>query len=149
MTNPSLLDLETELVNRLEALADSTLRVMPTPEDADEIKKPKTSRILVAFNGETFQPPNNRINPNAPLIQPYEIRFTLILQLRDLRSHQGALPLISQVRDLIVGWSPEVTGNPIYQASTEYISNTDGIWTFALTFVAPAVYVKRSTRGVA
>lgn len=149
MANVSLLDLEAELIERLEPLATSTLRVMPTPEDPDEIKRPKTSRVLVAFSGETFQPPGNRINRTASIIQPYEIRFTLILQIKDLRSHQGALPLISQIRDLLTGWSPEVTGHPIYQSATEYISNTDTLWTFALTFVAPAVYVKRSVPGVA
>lgn len=142
MANPSLLDLEAELVSRLSAVADNTLRVMPTPDDVEEVKRPKTSRVLVAFSGESLQPPRNKINRDAPITQSYEIKFTLILQLKNLRSHQGALPLINQLRDLLTGWSPSVTGFPIYQASTEFVSNTDGLWTFAMVFVAPAVYQK-------
>jgi hypothetical protein len=141
-----LLALEAELVQRLNPISSDLVRVVATPEDVNEIKTPRGSRVMVAFSGETFQPPANTVNQSAPIIQPYDIRFTVILQLRNLRSHQGALPLIEQIRHLLIGFCPQITGKPIYQTSTEFVSNEDSLWTFTMTLIAPAVYTTRPAR---
>lgn len=143
ITNLDLSGLEEELVERLQPLNQGTMRVAATPEDANELRSPKGDRALVAFRGLSLQQPANKINPQAPIIQPGEIRFVIVLQVKSLRSHQGALPLIQQVIDLLTGFCPELTGKPIYHTTTDFVSVDEGIWTWSLSFNAPMSYVKR------
>jgi hypothetical protein len=134
--------LETEIVDRLTSLNTGVVRVAATPEDASELRTPRGDRILVAFRGFALEAPENRINPHAQITQPGEIHFTIVIQVKDLRSHQGAFPLIRQILDLLTGFSPS-TGKPIYCTAADFVSNDENIWTWSMNFSAPTVYAKR------
>lgn len=142
-SNFDLLGLEAELVNRLDSLNQDTVRVMATPENEAELKAPRGDRILVAFRGISLQSPGNRINPQAQIVQEGDIRFAVILQVKDLRSHEGALPLIQKTIELLTGFCPEITGGAIYCTGADFTGLENNIWTWSLSFSAPVVYVKK------
>ncbi|MGA7934727.1 MAG: Gp37 family protein [Kovacikia sp.] len=133
--------IEDAIVKRLEPLNNSSVRVYPFPDNPQELKKPAGDRVLVGFRREVFSTPQSN-NPLAPIQQQRSLQFEVVLQLKNLRTHAGAYPVMARIRDLLSGSFPD-KNKPLYQTAGGFVDVTEGLWTYSMTFTLQTFYVKR------
>lgn len=133
-----LREIETALVDRLtQTLTRQGIRVKPFPEDLRELKQPVLSaQILTAYKQSTF-----RTLENTPFNYEQLLQFDINCQVKGLRTHTGAYPLLDEIRYLLAGWHcgmPEQK-RPAYFVVEKFVDVDDGVWSYNQTIVIPLV----------
>lgn len=137
-----LVELEEAIVQRLQSLQDNGVKIIGFPDNPSELGRPFPSgQILVGFKKESLGQPAAVVT-TAPIIQPWTIEFELSLQLKNLRSHSGAYPIMETIRDLLSGFRPPMVTRPIYQVQGGFVDLKDGIWFYSMIFACHTTYQK-------
>lgn len=123
--------IETAIVNRLKAQV-TDLPTYAFPDKPEDFKKLPFSKglILVSYSGSSFSEPTNL----DALIQERMLEFTLTLQIKDLRSHEGAYTYLEQIRAALSGYSPQNDRRVMYLADEGFIDMVQNVWFWGQTW---------------
>jgi hypothetical protein len=143
MVDELLIDqIEKAIIERLAPLKTQKLRVEGFPDNPDELGKPVViGQVLVGYRKDTFSKPPTFVE-SAPIIQDWMLSFELSLQLKNLRSHTGAYPIMGKIRNLLTGYKP-VVQKPLYQSEGGFVSIKDGVWYYSMVFSLNLQFVKK------
>jgi hypothetical protein len=136
-------EIEQAIINRLEPLIQQNLKVVGFPDNPKELGHPVgIGQILVGYKKEGLTVPQTFV-ASAPIIQDWVLSFELSLQLKNLRSHTGAYPVMGTIRNLLTGYKPPVIQKPLYQSEGGFVSVNEGIWYYSMIFSLKTQYVKK------
>lgn len=134
--------IENAIIARLQPELQA-VKVLPFPEDLSEFAKPVAGRhIYVGFQSESSDAPQ-QLNPDAQLNQVDTLSFELVFRIKNLRSHQGSLPILRQVRGLLTGFQPHPETKSLYQTRAGFVSLEQGFWIYSATYNVRSVFVHR------
>ena len=134
--------IETAIINRLQPELEG-VKVLPFPEDLSEFAKPIAGKHLyVGFQSESSDAPQ-QLNPDAQLNQLDTLIFELVFRIKNLRTHQGSLPILRQVRALLTGYNPHPQTKQLYQVRAGFVSLEKGYWIYSATYAVRSVFVQR------
>lgn len=135
-----LAEAEAAIVKRVEAiLTPFEVNIAPFPGESDSSPKPgRKGMILIGYKRSRF-----RITSMQPVTCEVIAEFELSLQLRDLRTHRGAYPLLDQVRYAITGLIP-LKGplSKCYPVQEGFIKTEDGIWYYTLVVAVAMMQIE-------
>jgi Gp37 protein len=140
-----LAEIEAAIVERLQPLQEQGIKVFAFPDNPNELGRPFTGgQILVGFKDENLSEPQGNVT-TAHIIQSQTLQFELSLQLKNLRSHTGALPVMDAVRDLLTGFKPPNVTHPMYQTKGGFVDldSKTGIWFYSMVFLCRRQYQKK------
>lgn len=125
-----LKEAEAAIIKRVEAiLTPFEVTIAPFPGDSDQQPKPgRKGMILIGYKRSRF-----RLTSTQPVTCEIIAEYELSIQLRDLRSHTGAYPLLDMMRYAITGLIP-LKGplSKCYPVQEGFIKVEDGIWYYTL-----------------
>lgn len=133
-----LQEIESALVRRLEtALAETDLqvKVRAFPEDLKEMKRAVlVGQVLLAYKRSTF-----RQIETDPLIDEQLLQFDITSTVRGLRTHEGAYPLLDEIRFLLSGWfsGSSAQKRPAYFSDERFVGVEECNWTYNQTLIVP------------
>ncbi len=116
--------IEAAIVARIESQVSLTVKAFPsTPDD---YKKLPFNRglVLVAYSGSDLSDPTNR----DEIVQQRAMEFSVTLQVRDLRGHEGAYSYLEQIRTALSGFSPMNDLNVMFMTSEALLSVVENVW---------------------
>ncbi|MBW4675966.1 MAG: Gp37 family protein [Desmonostoc geniculatum HA4340-LM1] len=135
-----LAEAEAAIVKRVEAiLAPFEVTIAPFPGDSDQQPKPgRKGMILIGYKRS-----RHRVTSIQPMTVEIIAEFELSLQLKDLRTHRGAYPLLDAVRYAITGLIP-LKGplSKCYPVQEGFIKAEDGIWYYALVVAVAMMQIE-------
>lgn len=146
-----LTETENLLHERLKVIeSELGYRVSLTPNDPDELRKPATDRIICGLQSRRLEKPSG-IGVDMPVRQSGEVTFEVVIQGRNLRSHQGVLQVIDRVSELLTGFYPNPNYRKgAYETRSGFVAVSKGLWTYSMSFAVPVVNTKlpeRRTNG--
>lgn len=123
--------IESAIVNKLEE-AITDLKVVAFPSAATDFKKLpfKNGLVLVAYAGSGFSEPSNR----DKIIQRRVMEFSITLQVRDLRGHQGAYDYLETIVEALTGFSPMSDKSVMFMTDEKLLQFADNNWVWAQTW---------------
>jgi Gp37 protein len=133
-----LQEIEAALVKKLEkslAGADLKIKVKAFPEDLRELKQPAiVGQVLLAYKRSTF-----RQLQLDPLIDEQLLQFDITSTVRGLRTHEGAYPLLDEIRFSIGGWysGSSAQKRPAYFSDERFVGVEERNWTYNQTLIVP------------
>ncbi|WP_016949767.1 Gp37 family protein [Anabaena sp. PCC 7108] len=144
MVDELLIDeIEKAIIERLEPLKAEKLRIEGFPDNPAELGKPVViGQILVGYRKESLSKPSTFV-ASAPIIQDWTLSFELSLQLKNLRSHTGAYPIMGKIRNLLTGYKPPAIQKPLYQSEGGFVSIKEGVWYYSMIFSVSLQFVKK------
>ncbi|MCC5644787.1 Gp37 family protein [Nostoc sp. CHAB 5824] len=135
-----LAEAEAAIVKRVEAiLAPFEVSIAPFPGDSDAQTKPgRKGQIFIGYKRSRFRPTSFQ-----PMTCEIIAEFELSLQLRDLRTHRGAYPLLDTVRYAVTGLIP-LKGplSKCYPVQEGFVKTEDGIWYYALVVAVAMMQIE-------
>ena len=135
-----LKEAEAAVVKRVEAiLAPFEVSIAPFPGDSDQQPKPgRKGMILIGYKRS-----RHRVTSIQPMTVEIIAEFELSLQLKDLRTHRGAYPLLDAVRYAITGLIP-LKGplSKCYPVQEGFIKAEDGIWYYAMVVAVAMMQIE-------
>ncbi|NDJ20962.1 hypothetical protein GS682_04745 [Nostoc sp. B(2019)] len=135
-----LAEAEAAIVKRVEAvLSPFEVTIAPFPGDSDQQPKPgRKGMILIGYKRS-----RHRVTSIQPMTIEVIAEFELSLQLKDLRTHRGAYPLLDTVRYAITGLIP-LKGplSKCYPVQEGFIKAEDGIWYYAMVVAVAMMQVE-------
>jgi hypothetical protein len=138
-----LAEIEEAIINRLQTLQDDGVRVIGFPDNANELGKPMgVGQVLVGFKKESLSSATGNVL-TAPIVQTHTLKFEISLQLKNLRSHSGAYPIMDRIRQLLTGFKPIELLKPMYQSEGGFIDIKEGIWYYSMIFDLQTYYTKK------
>jgi hypothetical protein len=140
-----LAEIEQAIVNQLlQPLQSDGVRVTGFPDNPNDLGRPVgIGQVLVGFKKESLSPVTSGVL-TAPIIQTHTFKFEVSLQLKNLRSHGGAYPLMDKIRSLLTGFKPlGEASKPMYQSEGGFVDLKEGIWYYSMIFDVPATYCKK------
>jgi hypothetical protein len=103
------------------------LQVLPFPDDPRNYKMDHPiGAVLVNYHGSHYREPVD----TEGLAQPRDAEWDLTIQVRNLRSHQGAYPVLEAIRQALQGWGKRVIGAKFRMGADEFVDAVHGIWTY-------------------
>jgi hypothetical protein len=84
----------------------------------------------VSYSGSSFSEPTHL----DALIQERMLEFTLTLQIKDLRSHEGAYAYLEQIRSALSGFSPQNDMRAMYLIEEGFIDMVKNVWFWGQTW---------------
>ncbi len=139
-----LAEIEETIIERLSPpLIEMGLRVAGFPDNPQELGRPMPSgQVLIGYKKDSLETPNT-FAQNASMIQKWVIEFEVSLQLKNLRSHIGAYPIMDSIKNLLTGFRPSVINQPLYQIQGGFVDMKDGIWYYSMVFGVRTNYIKK------
>ncbi len=135
-----LAEAEAAIVKRVEAiLAPFEVNISPFPGDSDQQPKPgRKGMILIGYKRS-----RHRVTSIQPMTIEIIAEFELSLQLKDLRTHRGAYPLLDAVRYAITGLIP-LKGplSKCYPVQEGFLKAEDGIWYYAMVVAVAMMQIE-------
>ena len=122
-------EIENSIVEKLEQdIKDSEVRAFP--DDAREFfPKHPVGSVLVQYASSSFTEPR-ALNS---ITQTRNLRFSVFVQRRNLRSHADVYGALDTVRKSLTGFSPP-GASKMYQVSERFHSEQSGIWIYEMVF---------------
>jgi hypothetical protein len=133
-----LQEIESALVRRLDQLLKSAklqAKVQAFPEDLKELRQPSVvGQVLVAYKRSTF-----RQIEQDPLVDEQLLQFDLTTTVRGLRTHEGAYPLLDEIRFALSGWrsGSSAQKRPAYFSDERFVGVEERNWTYNQTLIVP------------
>ncbi len=131
-----LLEVESALTNRLASeLTRTGVKILPIPDNLLALKQPvMAGQVLVAYKQSTF-----RQVTSEPLLYEQLLQFDINTQVKGLRSHTGAYPLLDEIRFLLAGWycGSSTQKRPAYFQSERFVDVDEGIWSYLQSLIVP------------
>lgn len=123
--------IEAAIIARLESqIADLPVRAFPSkPEDFKKLPFVK-GLVLVAYSGSSLSEPTNM----DALIQERTLEFSITLQIRDLRGHEGAYSYLEFIRAALSGFSPLSDRRVMFMSSEELLRLVENVWVWGQTW---------------
>jgi Gp37 protein len=135
-----LAEAEAAIVKRVEAiLAPFEVNIAPFPGDSDQQPKPgRKGMILIGYKRS-----RHRVTSVGPMTIEIIAEFELSLQLKDLRTHRGAYPLLDALRYAITGLIP-LKGplSKCYPVQEGFLKAEDGIWYYAMVVAVAMMQIE-------
>lgn len=118
--------IESAIVGRLESqITDLTIRAFPSrPEDFKKLPVGNKGIVLVAYSGSSLSDPTNM----DALIQERVLEFSITLQIRDLRGHDGAYDYLDDIRAALSGWSPTSDDRVMFMTDEGLLRLIENLW---------------------
>ncbi|MBW4668432.1 MAG: Gp37 family protein [Cyanomargarita calcarea GSE-NOS-MK-12-04C] len=135
-----LAEAENAIFKRVQAiLAPFEVTIAPFPGDSDQQPKPgRKGMILIGYKRS-----RHRLTSVEPVTCEVIAEFELSLQLKDLRTHRGAYPLLDMVRYAMTGLIP--LKGPLgkcYPVQEGFLKVEDGIWYYAQVFAVAMLQIE-------
>jgi len=133
-----LQEIELALIRRLEkalAEADLQVKVKAFPEDLKELKQAGlVAQVLLGYKRSTF-----RQLENDPVVDEQLLQFDITSTMRGLRTHEGAYPLLDEIRFVLSGWrsGSSAQKRPAYFSDERFIGVEERNWTYNQTLIVP------------
>jgi hypothetical protein len=135
-----LKEAEAAIVKRVEAiLTPFEVTIAPFPGDSDQQPKPgRKGMILIGYKRSRF-----RVTSIQPVTCEMIAEYELSIQLRDLRSHTGAYPLLDTLRYAVTGLIP-LKGplSKCYPVQEGFLKVEDGVWYYALVVAVAMMQIE-------
>lgn len=124
--------IESAIVGRLESqITDLTIKAFPSrPEEFKKLPVGHKGIVLVAYSGSSLGAPTNM----DVLIQERVLEFSITLQIRDLRGHDGAYDYLDDIRAALSGWSPTSDDRVMFMTSESLLRLIDNLWVWGQTW---------------
>lgn len=127
-----LAEAEIAIIKRIQAvLAPFEVNIFGFPGDSDEVPTPgRRGQILIGYKRSRF-----RVVSFEPITCEQTAEFELMVELSDLRSHQGAYPLLDTVRYAVTGFLPLAGGgcpSKCYPVIEGFQKVDDGVWIYSI-----------------
>jgi hypothetical protein len=136
-------EIEESILQRLQLLNDGGLRIAGFPDNPQESgRSMPNGQVLVGYKKESLEPPNTFIE-DTPVIQKWTLEYEISVQLKNLRSHTGAYPVMDEIKELLTGFRPSPINQPLYQIQGGFVDMKDGIWYYSMIFGVRTNYIKK------
>jgi len=123
--------IETAIIEKLKAdIPDLPVSGFPDSPSGFKALPFTHGLILVAYRSSNFSTPTNR----DKIIQERDLEFSITLQIRDLRSHNGAYSYLKAINTSLSGFSPMEDLRVMYQSEEVFLNFTSNIWTWGQTW---------------
>jgi hypothetical protein len=124
-------NIESAIVSELEEKI-TDIKVVAFPSAASDFKKLpfQNGLVLVAYAGSALSEPTNRDS----LVQSRFMEFTITLQVRNLRGHQGAYDYLETIRATLSGFSPNSDLNVMFMSDERLLQYVDNNWVWVQTW---------------
>jgi|GEM_PF-1569682 hypothetical protein len=125
-----LAEAEAAIVKRIKHLLEEfEVTITPFPGDSEQVPKPgRKGQVFIGYKRSRF-----RVTSMLPATCEVIAEYELSLQLRDLRSHSGAYPILDAIRYAITGFIPlKGPSHKCYPVQEGFVKAEDGIWYYAL-----------------
>ena len=123
--------IETAIIEKLEAdIIDLPVKGFPDSPSGFKQLPFTNGLILVAYRGSKLTAPTNK----DVIIQERELDFSITLQIRNLRGHEGAYGYLEAIRKSLSGFSPLNDLKVMYLTEEDFLDFTDNIWTWGQTW---------------
>ncbi|MEW6708318.1 MAG: Gp37 family protein [Candidatus Riflebacteria bacterium] len=123
--------IETAIVARLAAEVEE-LPAYAFPDRPEDFKKLPFNHgmILVSYSGSSFSEPTNM----DTLIQERVLEFVVTLQIKDLRTHDGAYTYLDAIRAALSGFSPQSDRRVLYLVEEGFVDKVESVWIWGQTW---------------
>jgi len=123
--------IESAIVNKLETVI-ADLKVIAFPSVASDFKKLpfQNGLVLVAYAGSVLSEPTNRDS----IVQTRLMEFSITLQVRNLRGHEGAYDYLEAIRNALTGFSPLTDFNVMFMSDEKLLQFVDNNWVWVQTW---------------
>lgn len=125
-----LAEAEAAIVKRIKKLLETyEVTITPFPGDSDQIPKPgRKGQVFIGYKRSRF-----RVTSMLPATCEVIAEYELSLQLKDLRSHSGAYPILDAIRYALTGFIPlKGPSHKCYPVQEGFVKAEDGIWYYAV-----------------
>jgi hypothetical protein len=120
--------IEQAMVARLAAQLPN-LSVEPFPDNPGAYKlNHPMGALLVNYHGSDYRDPES----TDAMIQERKADWDITLQLRNLRSHVGAYPVIESIRAALQGWGQNEVGAAFWMVSDKFVDVLHGVWVYRI-----------------
>jgi hypothetical protein len=138
---------ERAIVAKLAAALPAIV-VTAFPADPSEWLKPiQKDTIFVGWQGESLESPatGNMIQTPRNINQSRTLRFELVFQFRDLRTHERLYPVIEEVRDLLTGFRPIDFPHArfLYESRAGFMDFNRALWLYSMSFELSYPYSRK------
>lgn len=135
-----LAEAESAIITRIEAiLTGFEVAFAAFPGESDKL--PKAGRRGLALIG--YKRSRFRLTSMMPATCEAIIEFELSFQLRDLRSHKGAYPILDAVRYAITGFIPlKGPSHKSYPVTEGFTGFEDGVWNYSMIIAVAMLQVE-------
>ena len=122
-------EIETDLVNKIKAaLPHLAVEAYPSKPETYRHLSPNGT-VFVVYQRSTL---GNDLVAGGMMAQERTLHFDLTVLVRDLRTHQGAYPILDALYVALLGFAP-IHCSKIWITQDSFISQTDGVWEYQLT----------------
>lgn len=116
--------IEAAIVEKLKTQIDVTIKAFPSTTD-DYKKLPlNKAMILVAYSGSVLSEPTNL----DAIVQQRLMEFSITLQVRDLRGHEGAYVYLESIRSTLTGFSPLDDQRVMFMTDESLLKVVENVW---------------------
>lgn len=133
-----LAEIEADLVNKIKAaLPNLTVEAYPSkPETYRHLSSNGT--VLVVYQRSTL---SDCEVSGGMIAQVRTLRFDLTVLVRDLRSHQGAYPVLDALYLALLGYAP-VHCDKLWIEQDNFVSQFEGVWEYQLTLAMRSLAIE-------
>jgi hypothetical protein len=135
-----LKEVEASITGKLrELLTTFGVKLEPFPDKPSELGKPSpTGQVLIGYKRSSF-----RLLSKTPLTLEQLAEFEINLQLKNLRNHTGAYPILDRIRFGLTGFVPmQGASLGMYPTAEGFADLDESIWYYNQTFVIPLLIVE-------
>lgn len=109
------------------------------PENPDDYRLlHDVGALLLSYTSTTF----GGTDALGIVVQPQPVRLTVTVVIRQLNGKSGAVAALDALRQIIGGWRPDGCATPFILVDEKFLGRTDGLWQYALTVQAGAIFVQ-------
>lgn len=125
-----LLTLEQNIQARLETrLTGLAVESFPARPADYRLTHPK-GVVLIAYSGSDYGP----VQTLRMVVQDRTVKYSLVLMVRNLRTHSESLPYLDVLRVAMAGFVPAPGAEPCVLQGERFLDESDGVWSWELTF---------------
>ena len=116
--------IETAIVNQIKTQVELNVQAFPSSPEAYKRLPFNKGLVLVAYSGSSLSDPTNL----DVIIQQRLMEFSVTLQVRDLRGHEGAYAYLETIRGLLSGFSPLGDLQVMFLTEESLLSVVENVW---------------------
>ena len=122
-------EIEADIVAKIKAALPSlSVEAFPDRPNLHRSASPNGS-VLVVYQRSTL---GSDLVAGGMVAQERTLHFDLTVLVRDLRTHQGAYPILDALYVALLGFAP-IHCSKIWITQDSFVSQTDGVWEYQLT----------------
>lgn len=133
--------IESALVQYLRVQLGKCNLAIDAMPDKDRPMLHPIGEIHVVYQGSEY----GRVEALGPVIQRRELKFEILVKIRNLSRHEGVYPVLDACRMALTGWKAPDSREGSTLVRDSFVSEDQGVWCYVLTLAVPSYTIEVTT----